>query len=141
MKKKIKWAFILDRDEFVRLSLSKILKKYGFQVEEVEDLLQLENRKKEIRKGMILADLELESIEKWLPLVKKWNDRFILMSPLLTDELKERLKQSGVHRIIKKPVEPGILRKVIKGIPFSEEIKFPISEKKRSETQVQPERR
>lgn len=141
MKKKVKWAFILDRDEFVRLSLSKILKKYGFQVEEVEDLLQLENRKKEIREGMILADLELESIEKWLPLVKKWNDRFVLMSPLITDELKERLKQSGIHRIIKKPVEPGILRKVIKGIPFSEDIKFPLSEKKRSEFQVQPERR
>lgn len=141
MKKKGKWAFILDRDEFVRLSLSKILKKYGFQVEELEDLLQLENRKREIREGMILADLELESIEKWLPLVKKWNDRFVLMSPLITDELKERLRQSGIHRIIKKPVEPGILRKVIKGIPFSDEIKFPISEKKRSETQVQPERR
>ncbi len=141
MKKKVKWAFILDRDEFVRLSLSKILKKYGFQVEELEDLLQLENRKKEIREGMILADLELESIEKWLPLVKKWNDRFVLMSPLITDELKERLRQSGIHRIIKKPVEPGILRKVIKGIPFSEEIKFPVSEKKRPEIQVQPERR
>lgn len=141
MKKKVKWAFILDRDEFVRLSLSKILKKYGFQVEELEDLIQLENRKKEIREGMILADLELESIEKWLPMVKRWNDRFVLMSPLITDELKERLRQSGIHRIIKKPVEPGMLRKVIKGIPFSEEIKFPISGKKRAETQVQPERR
>lgn len=141
MKRKVKWAFILDRDEFVRLSLSKILKKYGFQVEELEDLLQLENRKKEIREGMILADLELESMEKWLPLIKKWNDRFVLMSPLITDELKERLRQSGIHRIIKKPVEPGVLRKVIKGIPFSEEIKFPVSEKKRSEIQVQPERR
>lgn len=141
MKRKVKWAFILDRDEFVRLSLSKILKKYGFQVEELEDLLQLENKKKEIREGMILADLELESMEKWLPLIKKWNDRFVLMSPLITDELKERLRQSGIHRIIKKPVEPGVLRKVIKGIPFSEEIKFPVSEKKRSEIQVQPERR
>jgi len=141
MKKRVRWAFILDKDEFVRLSLSKILKKYGFQVEGVEDLSHLEDRKKEIREGMILADLELESIDKWLPLVRKWNDRFILMSPLITDELKERLKQFGIHRIIKKPVEPGILRKVIRGIPFSEEIKFPISGKKRGEIQVQPERR
>ncbi len=141
MKKRVRWAFILDKDEFVRLSLSKILKKYGFQVEEVEDLSHLENRKKEIREGMILADLELESIDKWLPLVRKWNDRFILMSPLITDELKERLKQSGIHRIIKKPVEAGILRKVVRGIPFSEEIKFPVPGKKRGEIQVQPERR
>ena len=51
---KAKWAFILDKDEFVRLSLNKILKKYGFQVEEIEDFSQLEKRKKEIEGGMIL---------------------------------------------------------------------------------------
>ena len=41
MKEKPKWAFILDKDEFVRLSLNKILKKYGFHVEEIEDFSQL----------------------------------------------------------------------------------------------------
>ena len=45
MKEKLKWAFILDKDEFVRLSLNKILKKYGFQTEEIEDFSQLEKRK------------------------------------------------------------------------------------------------
>jgi hypothetical protein len=48
MKEKRKWAFILDKDEFVRLSLNKILKKYGFQTEEIEDFSQLEKRKKGI---------------------------------------------------------------------------------------------
>jgi len=49
MKEKRKWAFILDKDEFVRLSLNKILKKYGFQTEEIEDFL---NWKKEKRMWM-----------------------------------------------------------------------------------------
>ncbi|MGQ9507810.1 MAG: hypothetical protein ACUVTN_00265, partial [Thermodesulfobacteriota bacterium] len=141
MKKKIKWAFIHDKDEFVRLSLSKILKKYGFEVEEIEDLLQLEGRKKDIRRGIILADLELEALERWLPVVKKWNDRFILMTPIITDELKERLKKSGIHRILKKPVEPRLLRKVIQGIPFSEDLKFSISERRGEIPIIQPERR
>ncbi len=43
MRERAKWAFILDKDEFVRLSLSKILSKYGFEVEEMEDLSQLES--------------------------------------------------------------------------------------------------
>ena len=54
MKERIRWAFILDKDEFVRLSLNKILKKYGFQVEEIEDFSQLEGRKKDVEGGMIL---------------------------------------------------------------------------------------
>ena len=92
MKEKLKWAFILDKDEFVRLSLNKILKKYGFHVEEIEDFFQLEKRKKDIQKGMILADVEIDVLEKGFPLLKKWNIRFIFMTPLVTDELNIRLK-------------------------------------------------
>ncbi|MGZ3512883.1 MAG: hypothetical protein ACXU93_02930, partial [Thermodesulfobacteriota bacterium] len=75
----MKWAFILDKDEFVRLSLNKILKKYGFQVEEIEDFYQLEKRKKDIEGGMILADVDIDVLEKGFPLLKKWGRRFILM--------------------------------------------------------------
>jgi len=124
MKEKKRWAFILDKDEFVRLSLNKILNKYGFEVEEIEDISQLEKRKKDLKEGMILADMEIELLEKWLPLLRKWNDRFILMSPLVSDELIQRLKQSGIHRIIKKPVEPRLLRRVIKEIFPSDAVKF-----------------
>ena len=85
MKERTKWAFIIDKDEFVRLSLNKILNKYGFQVEEIEDFSQLEKRKKDVKEGVILADVEVEVLERWLPLLKKWNDRFILMSPLIPD--------------------------------------------------------
>src|SRR4030067_2017538 len=130
MKGKTRWAFILDRDEFVRLSLNKILNKYGFQVEEIEDISQLEKRKKEIKEGMILADLEIEVLERWLPLLRKVNDRFILMSPLVTDELIQRLKKLGIHRIIKKPVEPRLLRRVIREISFPDEVRVPSSVKK-----------
>jgi FixJ family two-component response regulator len=56
MKESVRKAFIMDHDEFVRLSLNKILRKYGFEVEEIEDFSQLEGRKKEIEAGMILAD-------------------------------------------------------------------------------------
>jgi DNA-binding NtrC family response regulator len=125
MKDKIKWAFIFDKDEFVRLSLSKILYKYGFQVEEIEDFSELENRKKEIKGGMILADVEIEVLEKWLPFLRKWNDRFILMSPLVTEDLTLLLKKMGIYRIIKKPVDPRILRRVIREITFPDEVKVP----------------
>ena len=131
MEEKVKWAFILDKDEFVRLSLNKILKKYGFRVEEIEDISELENRKKEVKEGMILADIEIETLEKWFPLLKKWNDRFILMSPLVTDELIQRLKQKGIYRIIKKPVEPRRLRRVIREISFPGEVIFSSPVKKR----------
>lgn len=125
MKKRGKYAFILDKDEFFRLSLNKILHKYGFQVEEIEDLSQLEDRKKEIDQGVVLADVEPDVLEKWLPLFKKGIDHFILMSPQITDELKVRLKKMGIRRMIKKPVEPGILKKVIREIcPFQEECFF-----------------
>lgn len=130
---KVKWAFIIDKDEFVRLSLNKILKKYGFQVEEIEDISQLAGRKKDVKEGMILADLEIEALERCLPLLKKWNDRLILMSPLITEELIQRLKQSGIHRILKKPVEPRLLRRVIREISFSDVVKVPSSVKKREE--------
>src|SRR4030042_5062821 len=118
MKERIRWAFILDKDEFVPLSLNKILKKYGFQVEEIEDFSQLERRTKDVKGGMILADVEIEVLEGWLPFLKKWNDRLILMSPLITEELILRLKKSGIQRIIKKPVDPRILRRNIREIPF-----------------------
>jgi len=118
MKEKTRWAFIIDKDEFVRLSLNKILKKYGFEAQEIEDFSQLEGRKKEIEGGMILADMEMEDLERWSSLLKKWNDRFILMTPLATEEIALRLKKVGVHRILKKPVEPKSLRKVIRDLSF-----------------------
>ena len=118
MKEKTKWAFIIDSDEFVRLSLNKILKKYGFESQEIEDFSQLEGKKKEIEGGMILADMEMEDLEKWSSLLRKWNDRFVFMTPLATEEIAIRLKKVGVHRILKKPVEPKSLRKVIHGLSF-----------------------
>jgi len=130
MKEKLKWAFILDKDEFVRLSLNKILKKYGFHVEEIEDFFQLEKRKKDIEKGMVLADVEIDVLEKGFPLLKKWSDRFILMTPLVTDELNIRLKKMGIRRIIKKPVDPRFLRKIIREISFPDEVKTPSMGKK-----------
>ena len=130
MKEKLKWVFILDKDEFVRLSLNKILKKYGFHVEEIEDFSQLEKRKKDIGGGMILADVEIDVLEKGFPLLKKWNHRFILMTPLITDELNLRLKKMGIHRIIKKPVDPRLLRKVIREISFPDGVKIPSYGKK-----------
>jgi FixJ family two-component response regulator len=125
MEKGVKWAFILDKDEFVRLSLNKILKKYGFQVEEIEEFSQLERKKEVIKRGMILADVEIEVMEKWLPILKKWNDRFILMSPLITNEFTLQLKKMGIHHIIKKPVEPKLLRRIIRAISFPDEVKAP----------------
>jgi FixJ family two-component response regulator len=123
MKERMKCAFIIDKDEFVRLSLNKILKKYGFHVEEIEDISQLEKRKKDVEGGMILADIEIEVLEKRVSLLKKWNDRFIWMTPLATDELTLRLKKMGIHRIIKKPVDPKLLRKAIREISFPDEVK------------------
>ena len=75
MREKTRWAFIIDKDEFVRLSLNKILKKYGFEAQEIEDFSQLEGKKKEIEGGMILADMEMDDLERWSSLLKKWNDR------------------------------------------------------------------
>jgi DNA-binding NtrC family response regulator len=130
MKERMKCAFIIDKDEFVRLSLNKILKKYGFHVEEIEDVSQLEKRKKDVAGGMILADIEIDVLEKRVSLLKKWNDRFILMTPLVTDELTLRLKKMGIHRIIKKPVDPRLLRKAIREISFPDEEKTPSLGKK-----------
>jgi FixJ family two-component response regulator len=130
MKEKGKWAFILDKDEFVRLSLNKILKKYGFRTEEIEDFSQLEKRKKDVEGGMILADVEIDVLEKGISLLKRWNDRFILMTPLVTDELTLRLKKMGIHRIMKKPVDPRLLRKVIREISFPDGVKAPSFGKK-----------
>jgi FixJ family two-component response regulator len=118
MVKKTKRAFILDKDEFVRFSLNKILQKYGFETEEIETLSNLEGRKKEIEAGMVLADVDVEEVERWSPMMKKWNDRLIVMTPLVTDELTLRLKKSGVRHILKKPVEPKLLKRVVRGIPF-----------------------
>lgn len=134
MVEKRKWAFILDKDEFVRLSLIKILKKYGFQTEEIDDFSQLEKRKKDVEGGMILADVEMDVLEKGFPLLKKWNNRFILMTPLVTDELALRLKKMGVHRIMKKPVDPRLLRKVIREISFPDGKKAPSFGKKREDS-------
>jgi len=132
MKERMRWAFIIDKDEFVRLSLNKILKKYGFQVEEIEDFSQLEKRKKDAKRGMILGDVEIEVLEGQLPLLRKWDGRFILMSPLITDELTLRLKKIGIQRIIKKPVDPRMLRRHVREISYPDEVKFPSSGKKRA---------
>ncbi len=121
MKRVCKYAFILDKDEFVRLSLNKILQKYGFQVEEIDDFSQLGDRRKEIDQGLVLADVEMDVLEKWVPLLRKSMDHLILMSPQITDELKLRLKKMGIRRMMKKPVEPRILRKVIREICPSQE--------------------
>jgi FixJ family two-component response regulator len=130
MKEKLKWAFVLDKDEFVRFSLNKILKKYGFHVEEIEDFSQLEKRKKDVEGGVILADVEIDVLEKDFPLRRKWNNRFILMTPLITDEIHLRLEKMGIHRIIKKPVDPRLLRKAIREISFPDEVKTPSFGKK-----------
>lgn len=126
----MKFAFIIDKDEFVRLSLNKILNKYGFHVEEIEDVSQLEKRKKDVEGGMILADVEIDLLEKRISLLKRWNNRFILMTPLVTDEITLRLKKMGIHRIIKKPVDPRLLRKAIREISFPDEVKTPSLGKK-----------
>jgi len=125
MKEKSKWAFILDKDEFVRLSLNKILKKYGFHVEEIDDFSQLEKKKKDIEGGVILADVDIDVLEKGFPFLKKWSRRFILMTPLVTDELTIRLKKMGIRHIIKKPVDPRLLRRVIREISFPDEAETP----------------
>ena len=130
MKEKLKWAFILDKDEFVRLSLNKILKKYGFQTEEIEDFSQLEKRKKDVERGIILADVEIDVLEKGVPFPKRWSDRLIFMTPLVTDELTLRLKKMGIRRIMKKPVDPRLLRKVIREISFPNGMKAPSFGKK-----------
>ena len=130
MKERMKFAFIIDKDEFVRLSLNKILNKYGFHVEEIEDISQLEKRKKDVEGGMILADVEIDLLEKRISLLKRWNNRFISMTPLVTDEITLRLKKMGIHRIIKKPVDPRLLRKAIREISFPDEVKTPSLGKK-----------
>ena len=124
MKKKEKCAFVLDKDEFVRLSLNKILNKYGFLVEEIEDFSQLENRKKEVARGIVLADVEMDALEKWISLVKRWESHFVFMSPLITEELSSRLKKMGIRRMIKKPVEPKVLKRVIRQICPPQEERF-----------------
>ena len=134
-------AFIIDKDEFVRLSLSKMLQKYGFQVEEIEEFSQLEGREKDIRGGMVVADVEIGVLEKGLSLLKKWSDRFILISPLVTDELTLRLKKMGIQHIIKKPVDPRILRKVIRTISFPDGVRVPSLGKKRGGFPLPSERR
>ncbi len=125
MKEREKCAFILDKDEFVRLSLNKILKKYGYCVQEIEDFSDLEKKKREMEGGVILADVEIDVLESWVPLLKRWTDRFILMTPLVTDELKLRLKKIGIRHIMKKPVEPRLLKRVIRDIYFPEGVESP----------------
>ena len=141
MKERMRWAFIIDKDEFVRLSLNKILKKYGFRVEEIEDFSQLERRKKDVKGGMILADVEIEVLEGQLSLIRKWSDRLILISPLITEELTLRLNKMGIRHILKKPVDPRILRRVIRDIYLPDGVKVLPSGKKRGGFPYQSERR
>ena len=141
MNERTRWAFIIDKDEFVRLSLNKMLKKYGFQVEEIEDFPQLEGREKDVRGGMVVADVEIEVLERGLSLLKKWSDRLILISPLITEELTLRLNKMGIHHILKKPVDPRILRRVIRDIYLPDGVKVLPSGKKRGGFPYQSERR
>ncbi len=141
MKEKKRWAFVLDKDEFVRLSLNKILQKYGFQVEEIEDLSELGMRRREVKEGMILADLEVAVIERWLPFLRRWSDRFILLTSSMTDEVTHRLKKIGIRRIIKKPVDPRGLKKMIREISFPEDLELSSSCDKNERILLQSERR
>jgi FixJ family two-component response regulator len=141
MNERTRWAFIIDKDEFVRLSLNKMLKKYGFQVEEIEDFSQLDGREKDVRGGMVVADVEIEVLERGLSLLKKWSDRLILISPLITEELTLRLNKMGIHHILKKPVDPRILRRVIRDIYLPDGVKVLPSGKKRGGFPYQSERR
>jgi len=141
MNERTRWAFIIDKDEFVRLSLNKMLKKYGFQVEEIEDFSQLEGREKDVRGGMVVADVEIEVLEKGLSLLKKWSGRLILISPLITEELTLRLNKMGIHHILKKPVDPRILRRVIRDIYLPDGVKVLPSGKKGGGFPYQSERR
>jgi FixJ family two-component response regulator len=141
MSERVKWAFVIDRDEFVRLSLNKILQKYGFQVVEIEDFSQLEGREKEIRGGVILGDVEMEMLETKSLFLKKWGDRFILVSPSITDEIAPRLKKMGIQHIVKKPVDPRMLRRVIRQISFPDGVKALSSGRRRGGVPSQLERR
>lgn len=141
MNERVKWAFVIDRDEFVRLSLNKILKKYGFEVVEIEDISELEGREKEIRGGVILGDVEMEALERRPPFLKKWGDRFILMSPSITDEIAPRLKKMGIHHIVKKPVDPRMLRRAIRQISFPDGVSALSSGRKKGGVPDQLERR
>jgi FixJ family two-component response regulator len=141
MNEKVKWAFVIDRDEFVRLSLNKILQRYGFQVVEIEDFSQLEGREKEIRGGVILGDVEMEMLERKPPFLKKWGDRFILVSPSITDEIAPRLKKMGIQHIVKKPVDPRMLRRAIRQISFPDGVKALSSGRRRGGVPNESERR
>jgi len=141
MGERVKWAFVIDRDEFVRLSLNKILQRYGFQVVEIEDFSELEGREKEVRGGVILGDVEMDMLERRPPLLKKWGDRFILVSPSITDEIAPRLKKMGIQHIVKKPVDPRMLRRAIRQISFPDGVKALSSGRKRGGVPNQSERR
>jgi hypothetical protein len=63
------------------------------------------------------------------------------MSPQITDDLIQRLKQTGIHRILRKPVEPKLLRKAIREMSFPDGVAFSSSVKKRGGFPIQSERR
>jgi hypothetical protein len=58
------------------------------------------------------------------------------MSPLITDELTLRLKKIGIQRIIKKPVDPRILRRHIREISFPDAVKVASLGKKKEGSHV-----
>ncbi len=90
---------------------------------------------------MVLADVEMEVLERMAFSLKKWSDRFILVSPLVTDELTLRLKKMGIQHIIRKPVDPRMLRRVIREISSPDGVKASLSDKKREGSRIQSERR
>ena len=92
--------------------------------------LNWKEEKKDVEGGIILADVEIDILEKDFVFLKRWSDRFIWMTPLVTDELTLRLKKMGIHRIMKKPVDPRLLRKVIREISFPNGAKAPSFGKK-----------
>jgi hypothetical protein len=52
------------------------------------------------------------------------------MTPLVTEELNCRLKKIGIHHVIKKPVEPGLLKRLIRKITVDGQTRSPSLSKK-----------
>jgi len=90
---------------------------------------------------VILGDVELEMLETKSPFLKKWGGRFILVSPSITDEIAPRLKKMGIQHIVKKPVDPRMLRRVIRQISFPDGVKALTSGRRRGGVPSQLERR
>jgi hypothetical protein len=63
------------------------------------------------------------------------------MSPSITDEIASRLRKMGIQHIVKKPVDPRMLRRAIRQISFPDGVKALSSGRKRGGVPNQSERR